>query len=132
MNAIGILGFSVLLLIAEAMNDGFVYLSWTTKRTVTYGIIAHLAQLFAFFAFFMFGILYPFELFSIQSLIVLITYVALRFAFFDLCYNLITGNDVLGSTDVFDILIKRVPMLQNPLLRLIIAVLAIFFLINFI
>lgn len=131
MNAIGLLGSLVLLLFLEALYDGFVFLSWTAGKWRMYGILAHLSQLALMFALFAFGVFYPYELFSMQSLIVLITYVALRFAFFDLFYNLITGNTIQGSTDVFDIIISRVPILQNPLLRLFITALTIMFLIKF-
>lgn len=131
MNAIGILGCLTLLLVLEALNDGFVFLSWTAGKWRMYGILAHLAQLIFIFAIFVFGYLYPYEFFSLQSLFVLIIYVALRFAFFDLFYNFVTGNPLQGSTDIFDIISSKVPILQNPVLRLFICAIAVFLTIQF-
>ena len=124
MRTIKILGMIVLLLALEAFNDAAVYKSWVLSNN--WGFIAHITQIVLLLATFMFGIMYALEEIAfcknkeiiINFVFLSMGYLLIRFGLFDLFYNEFSSNDSLGSTSLSDLLYKKLPILNNVLVRL--------------
>jgi hypothetical protein len=136
MNAPLIIFSFVVLLLLNALVDGFIYLSWVTHLKY-YGYLKHSLRLFeyacvatfgAFFAlYYVFYNEHPF--FNIAMGI--LSYSFMRFGLFDLFLLWITKNDKHGNTSVFDWILAEAPFLDNPVVRLFSAFIGICLLVLF-
>lgn len=126
MNIAALVGIYTLVIFLEALVDGLVYKSWT-KHKVVYGILNHITQIFLLVGFFFWGHWYAYDIWSIESLWVLITYTMFRIGFFNFFYGFITGDEDLGKTDIFDIILSKLKLsfFSSYIFRLFIVFIAI-------
>ncbi len=119
METIQIFGFLFLIILLEVTTDAFHYLSNTPKTKTWYGPFHHITQLISIPVIFLFGYFYTNSIWNEKTLYLIVVYTMLRFALFDLGYNWITGNTIIGTTSLWDKFLNKLLNSDNPFSNII-------------
>lgn len=106
----------ILIIVLEAVTDGLIYLSWTKHLPGEYH---HIFQLVLFFALISFGVSIS-KITSKQFIWLFIAGTCLHFGLFDLIYGWISGNTI-GTNSIADKVYNVLPILNNVIIRMLVA-----------